>query len=144
MGTYSLRKSEIENNWLIVDAKNKTLGRLASKIALILRGKHKPTFTPHLDNGDFVVVINASQIKVTGKKEKQKLYFRNSGYIGGLKSISYEKLAQTKPEEILMHAVRNMLPKGPLGRKIIKKLKIYTAGEHPHQAQNPKELVIEE
>jgi large subunit ribosomal protein L13 len=120
-----------------VDAQGKVLGRLASRIAMVLRGKTKPVFTPHTDTGDFVVVINAAQVQLTGRKLDNKIYYRHSGYIGGLKEISARRQLQKKPEEVLRHAVRGMLPKNSLGRKLLKKLKIYAGGAHPHQAQQP-------
>lgn len=127
-------------NWLLIDASNKTLGRLASKIAHILRGKHKPEYVPNLDFGDYVVVINAEKIKVTGNKFKDKNYYHHSGYPGGIKEISFDKLLNKSPEDILKIAVKGMLPKGPLGRKVFSKLKIYKGAEHPHKAQQPQLL----
>ncbi len=119
----------------MVDAQDKVLGRLASRIAMVLRGKTKPTFTPHIDTGDFVVVVNAAQVQLTGRKLDNKMYYRHSGFPGGIKEISARKLLQKKPEEVLRHAVRGMLPKNSLGRQLLKKLKIYAGGEHPHEAQ---------
>jgi len=124
-----------EKNWFLIDAQDKVLGRLASQVADILRGKNNPWFTPHLDTGDFVVVINARKVKLTGRKWEQKTYYRYSGYIGGLKAITAEKLLLKKPEELIRHAVKGMLPKNRLGSKLIRKLKIYADAEHPHQAQ---------
>jgi large subunit ribosomal protein L13 len=124
----------------VVDAQGKILGRLASRIAMVLRGKTKPVFTPHQDTGDFVVVVNAGLVQLTGKKLENKFYYRHSGYPGGLKSISARHLLQKKPEEVLRHAVRGMLPKNSLGRRLLKKLKIYAGGEHPHEAQQPAPL----
>jgi large subunit ribosomal protein L13 len=140
--TYTGKKEEIEREWYVVDAKDQTLGRLASKIAPIIRGKHKPTFTPHLDCGDFVVVINAEKVRVTGRKLDQKLYHRHSGYPGGLTSITLRDQLDKHPERVLQAAVRGMLPKTKLGRRMIKKLKVYAGDEHPHQAQHPKPLEL--
>jgi large subunit ribosomal protein L13 len=140
MKTYTARKGEVPRNWYVVDAQGKILGRLASRIAMVLRGKTKPVFTPHLDTGDFVVVVNAGLVQLTGKKLENKFYYRHSGYPGGLKSISARHLLQKKPEEVLRHAVRGMLPKNSLGRRLLKKLKIYAGGEHPHEAQQPAPL----
>jgi large subunit ribosomal protein L13 len=137
MKTYIARKGEVPRSWYLVDAQGKVLGRLASRIAMVLRGKTKPVFTPHTDTGDFVVVINAAQVQLTGRKLDNKIYYRHSGYIGGLKEISARRQLQKKPEEVLRHAVRGMLPKNSLGRKLLKKLKIYAGGAHPHQAQQP-------
>jgi len=134
------KKDEIKRKWHLVDAKGKTLGRLASRIAILLRGKHKPTFTPHLDTGDFVVVINAEKVVLTGKKWKEKLYIHHSGYPGGLKSISAEKMWEKHPERLITMAVQGMLPKNKLGRKLIKKLKVYAGEAHPHQAQLPEPI----
>lgn len=140
MKTYQAKQDEIERKWFLVDAREKTLGRMASKIAHILRGKTKPVYTPHVDTGDFVVVINAAKVHLTGKKWKQKIYYHHSGYPGGIKSISAEKLRSQRPEEIIRKAIKGMLPKNPLGRKMFKKLKVYAGEEHPHQAQNPEPL----
>ncbi len=140
MATIMAKKEEIKRKWHLVDAKGKTLGRLASRIAILLRGKHKPTFTPHLDTGDFVVVINAEKVVLTGKKWKEKLYIHHSGYPGGLKSISAEKMWEKHPERLLTMAVQGMLPKNKLGRKLIKKLKVYAGESHPHQAQLPEPI----
>lgn len=142
MKTYTPKLSEIEREWYLVDAEGKTLGRLASEIAKILRGKHKPIYTPHLDCGDYVVVINAEKIRVTGRKLDQKIYYHYSGYPGGLKSISLRDQLQKHPERVLEAAVRGMLPKNRLGRKMIKKLKVYAGDSHPHQAQQPKMLEL--
>jgi large subunit ribosomal protein L13 len=135
--SYTAREGEVQRQWYVVDAQGKTLGRLASHIAMVLRGKNKPTFTPHMDTGDFVVVVNAGQVHLTGRKLDQKMYYRHSGYPGGLKEISARQLLAKKPEEVLRHAVRGMLPKNSLGRHLLKKLKIYATGEHPHEAQQP-------
>ncbi len=126
----------------MVDAQSKVLGRMASEIAQVLRGKNKPIFTPHVDTGDFVIVINADKVRFTGKKLKDKVYYHHSGYIGGIKSITAEKLMQKDPTEVVHKAVKGMLPKNRLGRKLIKKLKVYAGGEHPHQAQHPEILDI--
>lgn len=130
----------MEKKWYIIDADGKILGRLATRIATILRGKQKPEFTPNVDMGDYVICINASKVKVTGRKETQKIYTRYTGYPGGLKKTTLKEMRAKKPEEIIYHAVKGMLPKGPLGRKIIKKLKVYPESKHPHKAQNPVEL----
>ena len=138
MVTHMAKKGEVERKWHLVDAKGKTLGRLASRVAVLLRGKHKPIFTPHVDVGDFVVVVNADKVALTGKKWKEKLYIHHSGYPGGFKSISAEKLMEKKPERLITMAVQGMLPKNKLGRKLLKKLKVYTGEMHPHQAQQPE------
>ena len=135
MKTYSAKPSEIEREWHVIDASDKVLGRLATQVATLLMGKHKPMFSPNLDTGDFVVVINAEKIRITGSKAKQKLYYRHSGYPGGLKSISFEKLMQTNPARVIEHAVKGMLPHNRLGAKMVKKLKVYTGDTHPHLAQ---------
>jgi len=135
--TYVAQKEDIKRQWYLVDAKDKVLGRLAAKIAVILRGKHKSIFTPHLDTGDGVIVINASKIKVTGRKLKQKVYRRYSGYPGGLREVTLENMLAKKPATVISLAVRRMLPGGPLGRDILKKLKVYADDRHPHVAQNP-------
>ncbi len=140
--TPMLKKGEVKRQWYIIDAKGKVLGRLASLIAQRLRGKHRPDFTPHVDAGDFIVVINAEQIVLTGKKLDQKIYWRHSGYMGGIKLTPAKKMLEKKPEEVLRLAVKRMLPKNRLGRKMLKKLKIYRGPHHPHQAQNPKPLEI--
>lgn len=136
--TFIPKKKDIKRIWYLVDAENQILGRLAARVAGVLRGKHKPDFSPHLDTGDGVVVINASKIKVTGKKLKQKIYLRYSGYPGGQKAITLSNLLKKKPEIVFKLAVKRMLPKGALGRRIFKKLKVYSNGEHPHSGQNPK------
>jgi large subunit ribosomal protein L13 len=140
--TYTVRKGDIKREWYVVDAQGKTLGRLASEIAKILRGKHKPIYVPHLDCGDYVIVVNAEKVRVTGRKLDQKFYYRHSGYPGGLKSISLRDQLQKHPTRVLEAAVRGMLPKNRLGRAIIKKLKVYAGGSHPHQAQQPKALEL--
>jgi len=132
--------NEIERKWYVVDASGQVLGRLATKIATRLRGKHKPIFTPHLDTGDFIIVVNADKIRLTGKKLENKMYYRHSGYLGGLKSFTAKKMLETKPEEVIRLAVRRMLPKNRLGRKQLKKLKIYAGPNHPHKAQQPEPL----
>ena len=142
MKTFFLRKEDIKRNWYVIDAKEQILGRLASKVASILRGKHKPSFTPHLDMGDHVVIINADQIKISGKKAEQKTYIHHTGYPGGLKSERYNKIFKENPEKIIRRTVWGMLPHNRLGRKIIKKLKVYSASEHPHQAQKPEPLSL--
>lgn len=133
---------EVERKWYLVDATDKTLGRLSSKIASVLRGKHKPIFTPHVDCGDYVVVINAEKVKVTGKKLEDKEYKRHSGYPGGLKTVTLEKMLEEKPENVMVHAVKGMLPKGKLGRQMLKKLRVYKGAEHGHSAQKPEKLEI--
>jgi large subunit ribosomal protein L13 len=140
--TYSSKKEEIHRDWYVVDAEGQTLGRLASRIATILRGKHKPTYTPHLDCGDFVIVLNAEKVRVTGRKMDQKFYYRYSGYPGGLSQISLRDQLARHPERVLQAAIRGMLPKNKLGRRMIKKLKVYAGDEHPHQAQQPKPLEL--
>ena len=134
--------NEIERKWFVVDAKDQVLGRLATEIAVRLRGKHKPIFTPHLDTGDFVVVINADKIRLTGKKLSQKNYYRHTGYLGGLKTVRADKMLETKPEEMIRLAVKRMLPKNRLGRSLLKKLKVYRGGTHPHEAQMPELLPL--
>ncbi|MCD6319496.1 MAG: 50S ribosomal protein L13 [Candidatus Desulfofervidaceae bacterium] len=142
MRTFMLRKEDVKKDWYVVDAAGKTLGRLASQIAIRLMGKHKPIYTPHVDTGDYIVVINAEKIKLTGKKWDQKMYYRYSGYMGGLKSFTARKLWEKKPEELVRLAVKRMLPKNRLGRKMLKKLKIYAGAEHPHKAQQPVKLEL--
>jgi large subunit ribosomal protein L13 len=138
--TYVVKEGEIEREWYVVDAEGKTLGRLASQIARILMGKHKPYYTPHLDTGDFVVVVNADKIRVTGRKLDQKMYYRYSGYPSGLKSVTLRRQLETHPDRVIWAAVRNMLPKNKLGRVMLKKLKVYASPDHPHAAQQPKPL----
>lgn len=135
--TYMAKPQDVDQKWYVVDAAGKTLGRLATEVATLLRGKHKPTYTPHIDTGDFVIVINSSQINLTGKKLEQKRYYRHSGFPGGLKSITAGDLRASRPERMIELAVKGMLPKGPLGRSQLKKLKVYAGSEHPHQAQQP-------
>ena len=140
--TIMANDATVKRKWYVIDAKGVILGRLATKAATILRGKHKPTYTPHVDCGDMVVVINAKDIRVTGRKMKSKTYQRYSGYPSGLKEITLEKLLQTKPNEAVKHAIKGMLPKGPLGRDMFKKLKVYAGDKHPHIAQAPKVLEV--
>lgn len=142
MKTYSPKNGEVARDWFVVDAEDKILGRLATQIAIHLRGKHKPEFAPHVDAGDFVVVVNAEKIKVTGAKLDQKKYYHHTGYPGGIREISLRDLLATKPEEVIRKAVRGMLPKNRLGRALLKKLKVYAGSEHPHGAQEPKALDI--
>ncbi|MFL0796368.1 MAG: 50S ribosomal protein L13 [Cellvibrionaceae bacterium] len=142
MKTYVAKPETVKRDWFVVDAEGKTLGRMASEIATRLRGKHKPEYTPHVDTGDYIVVINAEKVRVTGNKAKNKMYHHHTGYIGGLKSISFEKLIDKAPERTIESAVRGMLPRGPLGRAMFKKLKVYAGTEHPHTAQQPQELNI--
>lgn len=141
MKTFSTKPSDIEREWHVIDASDKVLGRLATQVANLLMGKHKPIFTRNLDTGDFVVVINADKIRVTGNKAKQKLYYRHSGYPGGLKSVSLEEMMQTKPTRVIEHAVRGMLPHNRLGAKMMKKLKVYAGDTHPHLAQTKANTV---
>ena len=138
MKTYAVKASEIERQWWVVDAADQTLGRLATRIATLLEGKHKPTYSPHIDTGDHVVVVNASRIKVTGNKLIQKRYYRHSGYPGGLKEESLQALMARKPELVIERAVKGMLPQNRIGRAMIKKLKVYRGPDHPHQAQQPQ------
>ena len=140
--TYSATPADIQRDWLLIDAENQTVGRLASNIASILRGKHKPGFTPHMDTGDFVIVINAEKVRFSGNKETDKEYFRHTGYPGGVKLSTPKEVRQKKPTFIVKNAVKGMLPKGPLGRQMIKKLKVYAGNEHPHEAQNPEKIEI--
>ncbi|MBL0700791.1 MAG: 50S ribosomal protein L13 [Desulfosarcina sp.] len=140
--TYSATTKDNQNKWLVVDAEGAILGRLASNVASRLRGKHNPLFTPHVDMGDSVIVINAEKIRLTGRKLKQKQYYRHSGYIGGLKSISAEKLLEKRPEDLIRFAVKGMLPKNRLGSKLFKKLKVYAGNSHPHEAQQPEALEL--
>jgi large subunit ribosomal protein L13 len=140
--TFTAKTEEIRREWYVIDAEGQTLGRLASKIAPIIKGKHKPIYTPHLDCGDFVIVINAEKVRVTGRKLNQKFYYRHSGYPGGLSSISLRDQLARHPERVLEAAIRGMLPKNKLGRQMIKKLKVYAGDSHPHQAQQPKLLKL--
>jgi large subunit ribosomal protein L13 len=142
MKTISAKKEEVIRDWYLVDAKNKTLGRLSTEIAIRLRGKHKPIYTPHVDTGDFIVVINASKITVTGKKMQDKMYYKHTGYIGNLKSANLATMLKKNPETVLMKSVRGMLPKTKLGNAMIKKLRIFSGPEHTHTAQSPKPLEV--
>ncbi len=141
--TRSMRKEDVDRKWLLVDASGKTVGRLSSQIAHLLRGKHKPWFTPHVDCGDFVVVINADKVVMTGKRMEQQQYFHYTGYPGGGRHESFKLLMEKKPEKIVWHSVRRMLPKNRLGRKMLKKLKVYKGDQHPHQAQKPEAHEVE-
>ena len=143
MKTYYAKPSEVQREWLLVDATDMTLGRLASEVAQILRGKNKPTYTPHIDTGDFVVVVNAEKIKITGAKATDKVYYRHTGYVGHLKSETFTEAMEKHPTRVIEHAVRGMLPKGTLGTQMYKKLKVYAGPEHPHQAQNPRKIDLE-
>jgi len=142
MKTFSAKPQNVEHNWLIVDAEGQTLGRIATEIATRLRGKHKPEYTPHVDTGDFVVVINAEKVRVTGSKSKDKMYHHHTGFPGGLKSFSFEKLIDRAPDRVLKLAIKGMLPRTPLGRAMFKKLKVYAGNEHPHAAQQPQALQL--
>ena len=142
MKTFVAKENEVEKKWYVVDAEDKVLGRLATQVASRLRGKHKPIFTPHADTGDFIVVINAEKIILTGTKLDNKYYYSYSGYIGGMKKVTARKMQEKKPEEMLRQAVKRMLPKNSLGRRQLKKLKIYMGPDHPHQAQQPEKLEI--
>jgi len=139
-GSFIAKPQDVERKWYVIDAEGKTLGRLATEAASILRGKRKPIFTPHIDTGDYVIVINAEKVEVTGKKRKEKIYKRHTGYPGGLKEVTFEKLQAKNPEEIIRHAVKGMMPDGRLGRAMYKKLKVYAGAEHPHTAQKPEVL----
>ncbi len=142
MKTFSAKPAEVQRDWFVIDAKGKVLGRLATEIARRLRGKHKPEYTPHVDTGDYIVVVNADKVHVTGNKEKDKMYYRHTGYVGNLKSVNLAKLRGTHPERIINLAVKGMLPKNPLGRAMFRKLKVYAGSDHQHQAQQPKVLEI--
>ncbi|MEQ9464303.1 MAG: 50S ribosomal protein L13 [Haliea sp.] len=142
MKTFSAKAEEVSHDWFVVDASDKTLGRLASEIAHRLRGKHKAEYTPHVDTGDYIVVINAEKVRVTGAKATDKMYYHHTGFIGGIKSISFEKLIDKAPERVIQTAVKGMLPRNPLGRAMFKKLKVYAGAEHPHTAQQPQALNI--
>ena len=142
MKTFSAKPEQVRRDWFVVDATDKTLGRLATELAARLRGKHKPEFTPHVDTGDHIVVVNASRIRVTGNKMADKMYHRHTGYIGNLKSVSLGKLMEEKPEQALIYAVKGMLPKNPLGRSMMRKLRVFAGPEHTHQAQQPQALDI--
>lgn len=142
MKTYSAKAETVERDWFLIDADGKTLGRLATEVARRLRGKHKAVYTPHVDTGDYIVVINAEKVKVTGNKAKDKMYYNHSGYMGGLKQINFEDLIQKAPERVIETAVKGMLPKNPLGRAMYRKLKVYAGKEHKHTAQQPQLLEI--
>ena len=142
MKTFVAKPETVKRDWYVVDAEGKTLGRLATEIASRLRGKHKPEYTPHVDTGDYIIVINAEKVAVTGNKASDKMYYAHSGFPGGIKSISFEKLIDRKPEMVIEAAVKGMLPKGPLGRAMFRKLKVYAGGEHNHAAQQPQVLDI--
>lgn len=140
MGTYYAKPGEVERKWVLIDAEDQILGRLATQAAHILRGKHKPQYTPHVDTGDFVVIINADKVRLSGNKAEQKIYYRHSGYPGGLKAKSFERAMERHPEWVIEHAVKGMLPKNTLGRTQAKKLKVYAGAEHPHAAQQPRKI----
>ena len=142
MKTFMASPAAIERKWYVVDATDKTLGRLASEIASVLRGKNKPIFTPHIDTGDYVIVVNAEKVKVTGKKLDQKIYYHHSDYVGGMKETTLKEMLNKHPERVVEYAVKGMLPKGPLGRSMIKKLFVYAGSEHPHAAQKPETLTF--
>ena len=142
MKSFMASPSTVERKWYVVDAEGKTLGRLASEVANVLRGKNKPTYTPHIDTGDYVIVVNAEKIQVTGKKLDQKIYYHHSEYVGGMKEATLREMMQKKPEFVITHAVKGMLPKGPLGRQMLKKLHVYAGPEHNHAAQKPETLDI--
>jgi large subunit ribosomal protein L13 len=142
MKTWTPKPEDIRREWVLVDAEDKILGRLATQVAMRLRGKHKPEFAPHVDNGDFVVVVNADKIRVTGNKLNAKKYYRHSGYPGGIKETGLREMLATKPEEVIRKAVRGMLPKNSLGRQLLKKLKVYAGTEHPHEAQQPQKIEL--
>lgn len=137
MKTIFFNENEVSRSWYVIDAAGKPLGRVAAKAAAMVRGKHKTSFAPHQENGDYVVIINAEKVAVTGNKDKDKIYYKHSGYVGGLKSVNFNELIAKKPTEPLMLAIKGMLPKGPLGRKLLTNVKIYAGMEHPHKAQNP-------
>ncbi len=140
MKTVSTRPQDVEREWYVVDAASQTLGRMASEIARRLRGKHKASYTPHVDTGDYVIVVNAEKVRVTGSKRRDKIYYRHSGYPGGIKATRFEDLIDKHPERAIQHAVKGMLPRNPLGRAVFRKLKVYAGPEHPHAAQQPKPL----
>jgi large subunit ribosomal protein L13 len=142
MKTVSTKPADVTRDWFVVDAEGKTLGRMATEIARLLRGKHKPEYTPHVDTGDYIIVVNAEKVRVTGNKAKDKMYYRHTGYPGGLRSMSFEKMVAHAPERTVEFAVKGMLPKGPLGRAMYSKLKVYAGTEHPHQAQQPQALTL--
>lgn len=140
--TKSAKPADVVREWYVLDAENQTVGRMASEVATILRGKHKPSFTPHVDCGDFVIITNADKVRFSGNKETEKLYYRYSGYPGGMKTRTAKEMRARRPEHIVEHAVKGMLPKGPLGRSMLKKLKVYAGPDHPHEAQQPKKLTF--
>ena len=142
MKTVSTKPADVTRDWYVVDAEGKTLGRMATEIARRVRGKHKPEYTPHVDTGDYIIVVNAEKVRVTGNKAKDKMYYRHTGYPGGLRSMSFEKMVDHAPERTVEFAVKGMLPKGPLGRAMYAKLKVYAGTEHPHQAQQPQALTL--
>ena len=142
MTTYTVKVGEVQQGWFVVDAQGKVLGRLATQIAARLRGKHKPEYTPHIDTGDYVVVVNVDKLRVTGRKTERKTYYRHTGFPGGIRQTNFAKVQATRPERILQHAVKGMLPKGPLGYAMLRKLKVYAGDKHPHSAQQPKALEI--
>lgn len=142
MSTSIAKKADLQKDWYVVDLEDKVLGRAATEIARVLRGKHKPIFTPSVDTGDFVIVVNADKVRLTGNKLSQKTYYRHSGYPGGIRSVTAGKLLEQNPEEVIRKAVKGMLPKNKLGRQMFKKLKVYSSSDHPHQAQQPKELKL--
>ncbi|MDO6562866.1 50S ribosomal protein L13 [Amphritea sp. 1_MG-2023] len=142
MTTFSAKPAEVKRDWYVVDAEGKTLGRLATEIARRLRGKHKAEYTPHVDTGDYIIVVNAEKVNVTGNKRKDKMYYRHTGYPGGLRETSFEKMVEAQPTRTIELAVKGMLPKGPLGRAMYTKMKVYAGAEHPHAAQQPQELNV--
>ena len=142
MKTYSAKKETVEHNWYVVDATDKTLGRISTEIANRLRGKHKPVYTPHVDTGDYIVVVNAEKVKVTGNKATDKMYYHHTGYPGGIKSVSFDKLIDKAPERAIEAAVKGMMPKNKLSRAMLAKLKVYAGSEHPHSAQQPQALEL--
>lgn len=142
MRTYVAKPQTVERDWYVIDATGQTLGRLASEIARRLRGKHKPEFTPHVDTGDYIVVINSAKVHVTGKKRTDKVYYRHTGYIGNMRETTLEEMLQTHPERVIELAVKGMLPRTPLGRAMFRKLKVYSGSDHPHEAQQPRQLAL--
>lgn len=142
MKTVSTRTQDVVHDWYVVDASQYTLGRLAAALAHRLRGKHKPQYTPHVDTGDYIVVVNAEQVRVTGRKETDKIYYRHTGYPGGIKSRTLQEMREKRPEQIIQRAVKGMLPRNPLGRQVARKLKVYRGSEHPHTAQQPRALTL--
>ncbi len=142
MKTFSAKADDERHDWLVVDAENMTLGRLATEIALRLRGKHKPEYTPHMDMGDYIVVVNCDKVRVTGAKQTKKMYYHHTGFPGGIRSASFDQLIERAPERVIQRAVRGMMPRNPLGRAMLKKLKVYAGPSHPHAAQQPQPLII--